>query len=181
MDRRTWFAATFGMVSLPAVLEAQRHAHQAASSGAGFSVLDNKAAREIEELTAEIIPTTSTPGAREARTVYFIDRALATFAKEHEAAYRSGLADLDARRLKVFPRSESLAALQAAEKIALLREIEKTPFFQLLRTHTMMAFLADPAYGGNPEGGYQTFGFRPAHRYQPPFGWYDDKANGGEN
>ena len=30
--------------------------------------------------------------------------------------------------------------------------MESTPFFSLLRTHTMMGFLADPRYGGNPAG-----------------------------
>ena len=66
----------------PALLSAAQHAHQAAKTPTGFTVLTAAQAREIEAITARIIPTDDMPGAKEAGVVYFIDRALATFASE---------------------------------------------------------------------------------------------------
>jgi gluconate 2-dehydrogenase gamma chain len=169
------------VVTLPEILEAQQHARQAVESGKKPVFLDASAALDVEALTAEIVPTTKTPGAREAGVVHFIDRALSTFDRENQSVYRQGLAAINAKRTQIFPGSVNCAALTSGQRIELLKSIESTPFFQLLRTHTILGFLADPIYGGNPAGGYQTLGFKPAHVYNPPFGWYDDRANGGEN
>ena len=150
-------------------------------AGKATAFLEPSTALDLEALTSEIIPTTETPGAKEAGVVHFIDRALTTFDREYQPAYREGMAGINAKRAEMFPGSASCAALTSAQRIALLTDIEATPFFSLLRTHTMTGFLAEPIYGGNPAGGYRTLGFEPAHRYKPPFGWYDDKANGGDN
>lgn len=181
MDRRAWLAASLGVATWPEILEAKRRARRAVKTGKRPAILNKQAALDVEALTSEIVPTTSTPGAKEAGVVHFIDRALATFDKENQPAYREGLAAINAERARMFPGSASLAALTSAQRIELLKSVESTPFFRLLRTHTMMGFLADPVYGGKPAGGYQTLGFQPAHMYKPPFGWYDDKANGGDN
>src|SRR5688500_1087266 len=57
-------------------------------------------AAEIEAMTARIIPTDETPGAREAGVVYFIDKSLTTFAKDQQQLFTDGLAKLgkDVRR-----------------------------------------------------------------------------------
>jgi gluconate 2-dehydrogenase gamma chain len=181
VNRREWLATSLGVAILPEILEAQHHAKEAVKSGKQPEFFDAQAASDVESLTAEIVPTTATPGAKEAGVVHFIDRALITFDKENQPAYRQGLVEVNAKRAQMFPGSASCAALTSDQRIALLKSIESTPFFRLLRTHTMFGFLADPVYGGNPAGGYQTLGFKPAHIYKPPFGWYDDKTNGGEN
>lgn len=181
MNRREWIAASLGVAVLQEVLEAQQHAREAVKSGRLPVFFDSETALDVVALTAEIIPTTNTPGAKEAGVVHFIDRALTTFDEENQAVYRDGLADINAKRARMFPGSANCAALTPEQRIALLKSIESTPFFQLLRTHTILGFLADPIYGGNPAGGYKTMGFEPAHMYKPPFGWYDDKANGGGN
>ena len=181
MNRREWLAASLGVATLPEILAAQQHAREAVKSGSPPAFFDAQAALDVEALTAEIIPTTTTPGAKEAGVVHFIDRALTTFDQGNQPAYREGLAAIDSQRARMFPGSTSCAALSSGQRIALLKSIESTPFFRLLRTHTILGFLADPIYGGNPAGGYQTMGFEPAHTFKPPFGWYDDKANGGPN
>lgn len=181
MNRREWLATSLGVAALPEILKAQHHAREAVKAGKQLEFLDAQAASDVESLTAEIVPTTSTPGAREAGVVHFIDRALTTFDKDSQDAYRKGLAEVNAKRAEMFPGSKSCGALTSVQRIALLKSIESTQFFRLLRAHTMFGFLADPMYGGNPAGGYQTLEFKPAHIYKPPFGWYDDKANGGEN
>lgn len=102
------------------------------------------------------------PGASDAGVVLYIDRQLAgpygrdrrRYIKppfmasfpEHgyqgkespREIYRAGLAQL-----------AGFASLSNAEQDAKLRAIEKSLFFQLLRTHTVEGFLCDPMHGGN--------------------------------
>ena len=180
LNRREWITVSVA-AAWHEVLAAQQHAHEAVKAGKATAFFDPSTAEDLEALTSEIIPTTETPGAKEAGVVHFIDCALTTFDRENQAAYREGMATINAKRAEMFPGFANCAALTSSQRIALLKAIEATPFFRLLRTHTMMGFLADPIYGGNPAGGYRTLGFEPAHTYKPPFGWYDDKANGGDN
>jgi hypothetical protein len=64
-----------------AIIDAAEYAEQTARSGqaARFAFFTPDQAAEIEAMAAQIIPTDSTPGAREARVINFIDRALVTF------------------------------------------------------------------------------------------------------
>ena len=55
-----------------------------------LEVLTAEQARQVEAIACQIIPTDDLPGAREAGVVYFIDRALKTFAKRHETVVRKG-------------------------------------------------------------------------------------------
>lgn len=181
MNRREWLGTSIGLAAWPEILEAQQHAREAAGAATppNFTWFDALSAAEVESLTGEIIPSDDTPGAREAGVVYFIDRALTTFDKENQAAYKTGLADVSAKRTAMFPGSASCVALSSAQRIQLLQSMERTPFFRLLRTHTMYGFLADPSYGGNRDGvGYKTMQYQPAHLYSPPFGYYDAEEGG---
>ena len=182
MNRREWLASGLGLAMLPEILEAQEHAKEAVKSPTPpkFGHFDAATAADVEALTSEIVPTDDLPGAKEAGVVYFIDKSLASFDKENQPAYQAGLADLNAKRTAMFPGSASLAALTSAQRIQLLKSVERTPFFRLLRTHTMFGFLSDPSYGGNRDGaGYKTMRYTPAHMYRPPFGFYDIPGNEG--
>jgi len=119
-------------------------------------------AREIEAIASRIIPSGATPGAREAGVIYFIDRALATFDRARRPAYREGLALAGRLRRRMFPGSRSIAALSETEQDRLVAALENTPFFELVREHTILGFLGDPAYGGNAGGaGWKLIGFEP--------------------
>jgi len=170
--------SSFGLATWTEILEAQQHAREAVNSGSGkFVYFDAATAADVEALTAEIIPADENPGAKEAGVVYFIDRALTTFDKENQPAYKTGMAALNRKRLEMFPGSASCAALTSSQRIELLKSEERTPFFQVLRTHTIYGFLSDPSYGGNHDGvGYRTMQYQPAHMYKPPFGYYDAEA-----
>lgn len=111
MHRRTWLAASLDGITWTEILEAQQHAHAAARTGQKLPYLSKQAALDLEALTSEIVPTTATPGAMEAGVVYFIDRALTTFEKDKQQAYRDGLAAMNAKRGEMFSGSFSLAAL----------------------------------------------------------------------
>ena len=69
----------------------------------------------------------------------------------------------------------SLAAAGATASIA---SIEHTEFFEALRRHVVMGFLASPAWGGNRnKAGWKLIGFDDAGAFQPPFGYYDTPEN----
>ncbi len=133
-----------------------QHTHATALAGEPkLRYLDAATAAEIEALAAQIIPSDETgPGGEEAGVIYFIDHALATANEEQRALYREGLA--------------------AARSIKSVAEIEHTKFFEILRRHTIMGFLASPAWGGNRDKiGWKTIGFDDKGVFQPPFGYYD--------
>ncbi len=156
LSRRSLLGATLLTALSPEAVDAmQEHAHAAAVPGERkLQFFDAMAAAEVERLAAEIIPSDeSGPGAKEAGVVYFIDRALATFDADKRALYSDGLAAA---------RGKSAA------------EIEHTEFFEALRRHTIMGFLADPAWGGNRgKVGWKLVDFEDRGAFQPPFGYYD--------
>ena len=58
--------------------------------------------------------------------------------------------------------------------MALVRSIEDTPFFETVRTHTILGFLASPEEGGNRNmAGWKLLGIDGRMVYEPPFGYYD--------
>ena len=148
------------------------------SSTPRLNSLDAGTAAEIEAIAAQIIPSTGGPGAREAGVIYFIDQALATFASDDRHAYRTGMAQLQQCRRELFPHSTTIASLTGPQQITLIRTLETSDFFELLRTHTVLGFLGDPRYGGNRDKvGWHQIGFEDRMAYQPPFGYYDATAS----
>ncbi len=178
--RRQWFATCLAMAAWPDVLSAQQYAHRAAGSPAPqFETLEAGAAREIEALAAQIIPSTGGPGALEAGVIYFIDRALSTFASDERETYRTGMAEFQQKRQELFPDSTSIASLAGEQQMTLIRALEASNFFDLLRTHTVLGFLGNPSYGGNRgETGWRQIGFEYERAYQLPFGYYDAQMHG---
>lgn len=180
--RRDWLSQCAGLAAFAEIAAAQQHAHEAARSTHPpvFSTLDPNEAREIDAITSQIVPSRDGPGAHEAGVVYFIDRALSTFDAHLAENYRAGMAAIQQKRREMFPGSSSVATLSNDQQIELVRAIESTDFFELLRTHTLYGLLGDPSYGGNRDHiGWKLIGFDDRHAYQPPFGYYDDPANGG--
>jgi gluconate 2-dehydrogenase gamma chain len=163
----------------PAILEAHEHAQRAAESGEPpkLEFFSTEQAAEIEAMAAQIIPTDETPGAREARVIYFIDRALTTFDRDQQALYIQGLKDLPAKTRELFTNAAKFSDLAAPQQIQVLTAIEETDFFKYVRLHTIMGFLANPEYGGNHDQiGWKLIGFTDEHSFQPPFGFYDQEA-----
>ena len=167
ITRRHWLLTS---ACWAAVLRAQ-------NSGAAHQYFDAATAAEVEALTETILPADSSPGAKEAGVVWFIDGALAGFDKGLRPTYQSGLADVQARRKRLFPNSSSLAGLTPAECHTLVTDFEKTEFFSVLRRHTILGFFGHPKYGGNRNGASaKLLGIQEAHMYSPPFGYYDREA-----
>jgi gluconate 2-dehydrogenase gamma chain len=175
LSRRTLLRSTLALLSAEQ-LQALRHAHRATQSGSThLDYFDPATAAEIEAIASAIIPTNDTPGAKEAGVVFFIDRALATFDQDKRELYRTGLAGTQQRRSALFPKSQTIAALTSEQRITLLTSIEKTDFFDAIRTHTIIGFLAGPEWGGNRgKVGWNLIGLDDSTSFQPPFGYYDD-------
>jgi len=160
----------------PAIMAAAQHAAHMRESvpAAKLEVLSAGDAAEIEAAASRIIPTDDTAGAREAGVIYFIDRALATFAAADRDAYDSGLPVLQAKTQELFPGTAKFSQATPAQQDAVLAALEGEPIFELIRTHTIMGFLADPARGGNRgEVGWKLIGFDDSPAFAPPFGYYD--------
>jgi gluconate 2-dehydrogenase gamma chain len=166
-----WVAANY-----PGILAAQDYVRQATQAGQlpRLAFFTDPQAAEIEAMTAQIIPTDEDPGAREAHCLYFIDRALTTFARSSQPAYIRGLQDLQSKTQQLYPDAGKFSALSSEQQIKVLTAIEKTPFFTLVRTHTVIGFLARSVHGGNYDKiGWKLIGYDDSLNHKPPFGYYD--------
>ncbi|HXR34140.1 MAG TPA: gluconate 2-dehydrogenase subunit 3 family protein [Verrucomicrobiae bacterium] len=177
----------------PGMVAAAQHAHAAARANPSpaFEVLTPEQAIEVEAVSSLIIPTDELPGAREAGAVYFIDRALKTFAADAKPVYAQGLAELNRMTSEMFPGLErfSVATPDQQEKVFAKLEEESQAgrgatgrsftssgmsFAETVWFHTLAGFLVDPEGGGNRDYvGWNVIGRDPAHSFSPPFGFYD--------
>src|SRR5580700_1019158 len=111
----------------PALLSAASHARNAARSPAShkldFFTADE--AKEVDAVTARIIPTDETPGAREAGVVYFIDRALTTFAIDDQKTYREGLPEIQARAHELFSELGKFSAASPEQQDQILHSFDE--------------------------------------------------------
>ena len=145
------------------------------STGAAFAQLSAADGADIEAITARIIPTDDTPGAREAGVVWFIDQALGGYLADRSEELQTGLVTFNAAAGKRF------AALSEAEQDQFLATQDQTPFFEFVHTLTLIGMFAMPSYGGNRDLiGWQLIGFEHRHAWTPPFGFYDTPGNENE-
>jgi len=171
--RRHWLLGSLGFAAWTEIASAWQEAQSATT----YKTLTPADAAEIDALAATILPSDDTPGAREAGVIFFIDRALTTFDSDKRDAYREGMLAVQRTRASIFPDSASIAALTPEQQMELMRAIEKTEFFELLRTHVMLGFLGPPSYGGNRDQvGWKLIGFEHRMAFTPPFGFYDAAA-----
>ena len=205
LDRRQFLSrglaalgATWTTAHWPAVLAAAEHAHKSAAfpETQKWEFFTPAEAREIAALACCILPSDATPGAREAGVIYFIDRALVTFALDDQKTYRQGLPEIQKRVTELFPGTTAFSAATPEQQDAVLESLDEAgsksaprrprggfrpsaaaqPLFEVLRLHTIAGFLIDPEADrkGNRGGvGWTLIGREPQHGFQPPFGFYD--------
>ena len=195
----TGLSAVWVSAHWPAMLSAAAHARQAvqSTSSAKFEFFSPEQAAEIDAISSRIIPTTDTPGAHEAGVVFFIDRALVTFAKDDQKLYAEGLTGLQARAHELFPAVDKFSAATPEQQDQILESFDpqssgagRRPFrpsagaqsfFETIRIHTISGFLIDPDSDkrGNRDGaGWKVIGRENQHMFQPPFGYYDKNYPG---
>ena len=171
-----WIAAHW-----PAIAAAAHHADKASAAPAPLELefLNPAEAADVEAISAQIVPSGATPGAREAHAVHFIDRALATFFSDWSKDFRAGLAQFQSAYRASKPASASFAQAAPDAQIAYLKTVDGTPFFDAVRTLTLLGMFSSPKYGGNFGGaGWKLMGFVDQHAFTPPFGFYDREYTG---
>jgi gluconate 2-dehydrogenase gamma chain len=191
----TGISAAWISAHWPAMLSAAAHARQAAQSAlpAKFEFFSAEQAAEVDAISARIIPTTDTPGAHEAGVIFFIDRALVSFAKDDQKIYAEGLPELQANVRELFPSIAKFSAATPEQQDQILQSLDEQSaaatggrrsrrsaaaqsFFETVRVHTIMGFLIDPdsdKLGNRDAVGWKVIGREREHMFQPPFGYYD--------
>ncbi|MBS1840420.1 MAG: gluconate 2-dehydrogenase subunit 3 family protein [Acidobacteria bacterium] len=206
-DRRTFLTRTAAGLSAawltsqwPAMVSAATHAHSAVANPAAakFEFFKPEEAAEVEAIASRIIPSDETPGAKEAGVVYFIDRALVTFASDSQSAYREGLEEIRTILAEKFPGATKFSSAPPEQQDAVLEALSSDnqhmtasrrnrpnspsqPFFETIRYHTIAGFLIDPDSGrrGNKDGvGWKVIGRENSHIFQAPFGDLDKNYPG---
>ena len=163
-------------VHWPAILGAAQHAAhmREAVPPAKLEVLSAEEAAEIAAAACRIIPSDGSPGAREAGVIYFIDRALATFAADQREGYTQGLPVLRAKMREMFPSVSKFSQASPDQQDAVLKALEGQPIFELIYEHTVLGFLSVPERGGKRgKVGWKLIGFDDSPAFAPPFGYYD--------
>jgi gluconate 2-dehydrogenase gamma chain len=159
----------------PAIAAAAHHAETATADDLPphFDFFNAADAADVDSVCAQIVPSGATPGAREAHAVYFIDRSLGTYMSEMAPAYRKGLAEFQAK-FRLANVADSFAKADDQGQISFLKTVDRSEFFELTRTLTVLGMFSSPKYGGNFHGaGWKLMGFVDQHAFTPPFGYYD--------
>lgn len=165
----------------PSIAAAAHHAElvQAIAEPVGFDFLNTIDAADVEAICSQIVPSGATPGAREAHAVYFIDRALSTFFCAWANDFRPGLVDFQAKFHAWNPAAASFAKAEPERQFAYLKTVDATPWFDTVRTLTLLGMFSSPKYGGNyHSAGWTMMGFADQHAFTPPFGYYDREYTG---
>jgi gluconate 2-dehydrogenase gamma chain len=147
----------------------------ARDEGAAFEVLSAAEALEFEAIAARILPTTDTPGAREAGVIWFMDKSFGSIMQDQLAFAREGLAAFQSGIPVQFPGAKVFSDLDPDEQDAYLGTHENSGFFGLMHFMTLAGFFAMSSYGGNRDDvGWKLLGIdHQQHAWQPPFGYYD--------
>jgi gluconate 2-dehydrogenase gamma chain len=160
------------------------HKHAGGSSASEVRKLQfftEEDAADVEAVASLIIPSDETPGAREAGVIHFIDAGLATFDRDKQSIYREGLEQIRREVASLAPGRRHVADLDREQQLQLMKRIAGSEYFGVIRTHTVMGFMGSPARGGNKdETGWKLIGFEDKFTFQPPFGYYDSEAHGGD-
>lgn len=166
------------VLQFPGLAAMAEAAAAARDAGASFLHLGTAEAATLEAVTARIIPSDATPGAREAGVIHFIDQALGGFMADSAGALREGVQSLDAMAAGS-GAGLPFADLDPEAQDAMLRGIEATPFFGLVQFLTVAGMFSLPSYGGNRgHAGWKLLGFEHRHGWAPPFGHYDALVQG---
>lgn len=154
-------------------LAAAERANDAIQQQQDYQFLNPHQAASLDAISAQLIPTTDTPGAREAGVVNFFDQALSSHAGFAVQPLDGWIADLD----KVAAEQQADTAfhqLSDEQQQQILTAQENTGPFGLMRFLTLVGMFAMSRYGGNKDNiGWQLLGFDHRHAWQPPFGFYD--------
>jgi gluconate 2-dehydrogenase gamma chain len=136
---------------------------------AGLQFFTPRQAAITNAIAARIIPgDPQSPGAREAGSVFYIDRALAGYYAHLQTLYREGLNSVDRLSTELFGRGFlDLSEAQQDEALRIAQDLQHpkgspslAQFFAVVWEHTIQGTFGDPIYGGNHNAvGWTLLGF----------------------
>lgn len=175
-----WIAMNWPQIAVAA--EHSGHgAHDTATPPRTLTTLTAAEAAEVDAIANQIVPGGATPGARDARVIYFIDNALGSFFAAQLPSFRQGLVEFQRDYAARFGAEKPFSAAPETQQTAWLKEVDKTPFFTAVRRLTVLGLIALPKYGGNHDNlGWKLIGVEDNHYWEPPFGYYDKDYAGFE-
>jgi gluconate 2-dehydrogenase gamma chain len=185
LSRRRFLAGSGSMAALigspllraglPGFAALSASACTARDKAASFEVLGAPEARELEAIAARILPTTDTPGAREAGVIWFMDKSFGSFMKDNLQTARDGLAEFQSGIAEAYPGAAMFSDLDENDQDSYLKTQEDSGFFNFVRFLTLAGFFGMSSYGGNKDDvGWKLLGLDGHHQgWQSPFGYYD--------
>jgi hypothetical protein len=187
MNRREFLQWSGGIWA--AALAARPLAALAAQQSTAPAALKDAQWKSVAAACEQIIPTIDGFGASTANCVNFIDKLLAHEERASLPLYAQAFADLDrhaqARWQNSFASAGPSAQRECLENLedGLLQHWQSTlgqqPFFEMLRFHTLLGFLAAPKFGGNADfSGWRALNF-PGHLHE--MGGITDRQVAGED
>jgi gluconate 2-dehydrogenase gamma chain len=157
-------------------LEAAGNFAAVASAEQSYEFLKPEQVRLLDAVTAQIVPTDDTPGAREAHVVRFIDRALATFWQSRRPMFATATTQLETFATAWKAGNTPFVDRITGDQVSILQDFEraKPDLFRVLRNMTMAGMFSHPEHGGNfGRVGWKMIGYEPQYSWVPPFGYYD--------
>ena len=157
--------------SIPGLAAMSQAACGARDETRQFTTLSSAEATEFEAIAARILPTTDTPGAREAGVIWFFDQTFGTFHAKNLDYARNGLAEFQ----QALEGDLLFSELEESAQDEYLTTRDQSSFFNLVRFMTVCGFFGMSKYGGNKDDlGWKLIEVDPhQHAFQPPFGYYD--------
>jgi hypothetical protein len=160
---------------IPAFVAATQAACSAREAGAAFENITIAEARELDAMAARILPTTDTPGAREAGVIWFIDQTYGSIYADFLESDRALLADFQSGVADAFAGAELFSDLSDADQDVYLESRERSELFQAMWFKTLAGVFGLSSWGGNQDNvGWKLLGLDgPPGAWTYPFGYYD--------
>src|SRR5687768_3755774 len=117
-----WITMNWPQIALAAE-QADHSAHGTAAPPAALTTLSPAEAAEIDAIANLIVPGGATPGARDARALYFIDNALGSFWAAQLPSFREGLAEFASAFTTHSGNAALFSAAPEAQQTAFLHEV----------------------------------------------------------
>ena len=150
----------------------------------GCNFLNFFQARTLEAICDQIVPPDGEyPGGKDARVLYYIDRALTKWLTRNRWDYVAGLEGVNESSQLMF--GENFVDLEWNQQTRVLEKIEKSAapgeiwrrfkigdepqngsrsFFNLVLRHTMQGYYGHPKYGGNQDkASWKMIGYKLQH------------------
>ena len=171
----TWVGSTLMRAGVPAFTAVSQAACSARDEGAAFENITDAEARELLAIASRILPTTDTPGAREAGVIWFFDKTYGSVFADYLAGDRNMLAEFQAGVAAAYPGARLFSDLDESDQDSYLTSRQDTEFFESMRFRTLAGVFGMNSWGGNQNDvGWKLVGMDgPPHAWSYPFGYYD--------